>query len=544
MSKLPSPEIIVYTNYGPIQGLQQYSIYNDYFYSFEGIPYARPPIGELRFKDPLPPLHWSCVKDCTRKAEKSVQQNKKMNTIVGNEDCLFLNIYTKAIGSNDLVPVMLFIHGGGFDSGSSSRQNFGPDYFMMEKVVLVTINYRVGALGFLSLKDPELDIPGNAGLRDQLMALEWVRHNISKFSGNPYNITLFGESAGAASIHFLMMAPAAKCRFRKAILQSGTALAPWAINTVENAPFRLAQLNGFTGENNDKNVLDYLRNLDAYDLVRHNLLTQEEYLAGKMFSFGPVIEPYHRAGCIISKHPRDMLSGAWGNRIPIIIGNTSFEGLLYYRYVPADVLSELHVHPEYLLPEEVRQCFDLKTQRQIAAGIKKMHFGREEISLSNILRYCELLSFKFFLNGTYKTVEERSKLRTPTFLYRFDFDSPDFNLQRIKYLGHAMRGVAHTDDRSYLFYSEKAWKLEEESLEFKTIKRMISMWTMFAYDSNPNNELTREVKWLSTHCYDYRNLKCLNISDDLIFTRLPELPKLRIWRRVLVAARHAMKSKM
>lgn len=123
---------------------------------------------------------------------------------------------------------MFFIHGGGFLWGSSSKRFYGPEFLLTQDIVLVTLNYRLGILGFLSLEDPALKIPGNAGLKDMVMALRWVQKNIGNFGGDCGNVTIFGESAGGAAVHLLCLSPLTKGLFHKAIAQSGTALNPWA----------------------------------------------------------------------------------------------------------------------------------------------------------------------------------------------------------------------------------------------------------------------------------------------------------------------------
>jgi carboxylesterase type B len=133
-------------------------------------------------------------------------------TLVGSEDCLFLNVYTQQLPLdtiNTLKPVMVWIHGGGFSTGSSKSDLYGPEFLLTEDIVLVTINYRLGIFGFLSFEDASLEVPGNAGLKDMVMALKWVQKNISKFSGDPNNVTVFGESAGGMSVHYLVLSPLA-----------------------------------------------------------------------------------------------------------------------------------------------------------------------------------------------------------------------------------------------------------------------------------------------------------------------------------------------
>lgn len=115
-----------------------------------------------------------------------------------------------ADGSVLLKPVMFWIHGGGYTTGSGNSDMYGPHYLISQDVIVVTINYRLGVLGFLTLDDPKLGVPGNAGLKDQVMALKWVQKNIRNFGGDPNNVTIFGESAGASSVHFLLLSPMAK----------------------------------------------------------------------------------------------------------------------------------------------------------------------------------------------------------------------------------------------------------------------------------------------------------------------------------------------
>lgn len=132
--------------------------------------------------------------------------------INGTEDCLYLNVYTRYLSGNNKkpLPVMVWIHGGGFRQGSGSTDLYGPEYLLTEEVVVVTFNYRLGILGFFSLEDTSLKVFGNVGLKDMVLALKWVQQNISNFGGNPHNVTIFGESAGAAAVHYLVLSPLAK----------------------------------------------------------------------------------------------------------------------------------------------------------------------------------------------------------------------------------------------------------------------------------------------------------------------------------------------
>uniref|UniRef100_A0A1Y1LSP7 Carboxylic ester hydrolase n=1 Tax=Photinus pyralis TaxID=7054 RepID=A0A1Y1LSP7_PHOPY len=203
---------IVVIKSGKLRGKVEIDYCGGKYYSFRGIPYAKPPIGNLRFKAPLPPDQWSGIRDAVKHQSECCCRDLMFNQIIGSEDCLYLNVYTPQIHceSMHLKPVMFWIHGGGFVRGSGNSDTYGPDFLITQDVVIVTINYRLGILGFLNFEDPSLDVPGNAGLKDQVMGLKWVRENIANFGGDPSNVTIFGESAGAASVHLLMLSPLAR----------------------------------------------------------------------------------------------------------------------------------------------------------------------------------------------------------------------------------------------------------------------------------------------------------------------------------------------
>ena len=211
---------------GSLEGLEQGGVLQ-----FRGIPYAAAPVGDLRFRAPQPPASWEGVRDATRFGPMSVQESGGITAFLGDavdsssEDCLFLNVYTPAC-DDAARPVMVWIHGGGYINGSSSTPWYdGTTLARRGDVVVVTLNYRLGALGFLWLGDLDDSYrsSGVNGLLDQAAALAWVRDNIGAFGGDPDNVTIFGESAGAMSVSTLLAVPAARGLFHRAIAQSGAA---------------------------------------------------------------------------------------------------------------------------------------------------------------------------------------------------------------------------------------------------------------------------------------------------------------------------------
>ncbi|PSN30848.1 Esterase E4 [Blattella germanica] len=192
---------------GELRGQAATTINGLKYYSFQGIPYAKPPVGSLRFRSPQPPDPWDGVRDAL---EEGAMCSQMMFQYSGEEDCLFINVATPALpenGSTELKPVMVNIHGGAFLGGSGSFSMSGPEFLLEEDVVFASMNYRLGALGFFSTGDSVAS--GNNGLKDQVMALRWIQQNIAAFGGDPNRVTIFGISAGGCSVSHLVLSPAA-----------------------------------------------------------------------------------------------------------------------------------------------------------------------------------------------------------------------------------------------------------------------------------------------------------------------------------------------
>jgi para-nitrobenzyl esterase len=226
-SRTTEPESnLVKTSYGPVRGLHEEGIY-----IFKGLRYASPPVGKLRFKPSVPPEPWSLPVEAYEFGNQAMQAVGMGGPAAGSqktdEDCLFLNVWTPGL-DNKKRPVMVWLHGGGFSSGSGGDAfSNGKNLSKKGDVVIVTVNHRLNVFGFLQLSDawgPDYASSGQAGMLDIVMSLKWVRDNIVKFGGDPDNVTIFGESGGGRKVAMLMAMEPAKGLFHKAIIQSGSGL--------------------------------------------------------------------------------------------------------------------------------------------------------------------------------------------------------------------------------------------------------------------------------------------------------------------------------
>ncbi|KAM4690422.1 uncharacterized protein WCC33_017807 [Rhinophrynus dorsalis] len=282
-------ELIVETKQGRIKGFHL-PMPSGFVTAYLGIPYGEAPIGTQRFKKPQPRKPWSGIHDAS-KFGKSCHQTRdeayakfhgtnmwQVNNEM-SEDCLYLNVWVPPSKPKS-THVMVFIYGGAFLAGTSSLDIYDPSMLSFsEDVIVVSMNYRVGALGFLALPGNK-HAPGNAGLFDQRLALKWVHENIAAFGGNPNTVTLFGHSSGAACVGFHLLSAGSQNYFSRVIIQSGSVSAPWAINSHRRArrlTLKLAEILGCS-LNDDDTIMDCLQTVDPKDIVKKQILAETEHL--------------------------------------------------------------------------------------------------------------------------------------------------------------------------------------------------------------------------------------------------------------------------
>lgn len=258
------------------------------------------------------------------------------------------------------------------------------------------------------------------------MALRWVRQNINFFGGDDKNITLFGESAGAASVHWHMISEFSRGLFDKAIAQSGTALADWTNIPQFNWAERLAKHMGWNGEGGSIGCYEYLKNLDALEILKEqdNIMTEEEKKVWVFSPYAPTVEPYVAEQSFFTKDPFEFYKSAWSNGIPLIIGANSEEGLLWYH--------DLASNPSrYDRVDSFEDLFSLKfgkgseKAKLYGEKTKQFYYGDQQPSAKNIANFLNILGDRYFLHGVNLAVKGRidDPQSAPTYLYRFNFDS-------------------------------------------------------------------------------------------------------------------------
>jgi para-nitrobenzyl esterase len=428
---------------------------------FKGIPFAAPPVGDLRWKDPQPVIPWDSVK----KADKfgpACPQMSMPGFVSGpfSEDCLYLNVWTPAKTAKDKLPVMVWIYGGGFAMGSTSNDMYNGSGLAKMGVIVVSIAYRVGALGFMA--HPELTAEsdhhtsGNYGLLDQIAGLRWVQNNITAFGGDPSKVTIFGESAGAISVSMLAASPLTKGLFRGAISESGGSFNPVSEEKESDC---MQLLDG-----SEKTGVEFMKRMGANSIEELRNVSPDMWLKdplSQMGGFWPVVDGY-----VIAGDQYKLYEEGKYNDVPVIIGTNSDEGSIFAR----------PVSPEQYV-ENVKKRFG--------------PFSGEILDLYPVDS----------VTGTYRPLADIfqetafawpswvwAKLQTKTgkskvFVYYFD----EYNPGPIYPNGPVAIGAAHGSEIPYVFRRFDNNPQSTATDEQKALSAtMASYWTNFAKSGDPN----------------------------------------------------------
>ncbi len=414
------------TRYGTVSGESA-----DGVIRFLGIPYAASPTGTRRFRSPEPPQAWDGVRECVRfsatppkPAYAAPFDQILPEPSIPGDDWLTVNVWTPDLAG--AAPVMVWIHGGAFSNGCSAVPMYDGRAFARDGVVLVSINYRLGIDGFALLPDA----PPNRGLLDQVAALEWVRDNIGAFGGDPANVTIFGESAGAMSVTTLLGMPAAQGLFSKVIAQSGAAQVGADPQDALLVTGELSAVLGFEATAASLAELDLDKLIEAQATVRDALAIAPDparfgsSIVATSMALIPVID-----GDVLPVHPLAALAAGQGGDIPLLAGTNGEEFRLFF--VPSGMAA--------MVTDETLPGF-LGALGISAGTVAVYRANRPGASAGDVL--CALMTDRFFRLPTLDAAQARLTAggAAPTFLYEFDWQSPVLGL-----------GAAHAMEIPFVF---------------------------------------------------------------------------------------------
>jgi para-nitrobenzyl esterase len=422
---------------------------------FKGIPFAASPVGELRWKAPQPVTPWKGIKDCTEFAKSPIQGKPNEFGVYTreflikdeplSEDCLYLNVWTGAKASTEKRPVMVWIYGGGFVSGGTNVPIYDGEALAKKGIILVSITYRVGILGFLAHPELTKESPnhtsGNYGLMDMLAALKWVKKNIAAFGGDPANVTIAGQSAGSMAVNSLVASPLGKGLFQKAIAESGASFiaGPFGGTTLKRAEMAGVK----TAEGLGATSLADLRKLPAQALL-------------KQFGGGPIVDGY-----VLPESVGAIFAANNENAVPVLTGWNADDAFLGPLKNATDYTADAKKKYGNKAPEFLK-LFPASTDAEAEAS--QIAISRNQIFGVQ--------------NYTWAKVQS-AKSKAKIYVYRFTRRlpaSPDFK----KY------GAFHTGEVAYVFNNLKFLYRPFEPVDDQLANTISSYWVNFVKTGNPN----------------------------------------------------------
>ncbi len=437
---------------------------------YKGIPFAAPPVGELRWQSPRPAPPWQGVRKATAFGNRCMQAPLFSDMIFRDEpgeDCLYLNVWTPAQAATEQLPVMVWIYGGGFQAGSASEPRQDGERLAGKGVVVVSFNYRLGVFGFLA--HPELtkesghNASGNYGLLDEVAALQWVKENIAAFGGDPGKVTIFGESAGSFAVSALMASPLAQGLFHRAIGESGAffntgsgALAPSTLATSEASGVKFAESLGASS-------LAALRSKPATEVL--------EAVKGPGLRFAPMIDGY-----VLPRDVHTIYADGKQSHVPLLAGWNADE-----------------VRSGVVLAKEkpTASGFTERTRTQFGADAEAVLAAYPASSDAEALESAASLGSDLFIAyATWKWLElQRQTGGGPVYRYRFDRKipiAPDTKVNGVVATANDI-GARHAGEIEYVFGAlDSVPKVTWDEADRRLSDLMMSYWSNFARSADPN----------------------------------------------------------
>ena len=439
---------------------------------FRGIPFAAPPVGELRWRAPEPVRPWKGVVKASEFGPRCMQAPVFSDMIFRDradkpmsEDCLYLNVWTPAKSAQDRLAVMVWFYGGGFQAGSSSEPRYGGENLAKKGIIVVSVNYRLGVFGFFShpdlTKTSGVHASGDYGLMDQIAGLHWVKQNIAAFGGDPEKVTIAGESAGSLSVSALMASPLAKGLFRGAIGESGAFFGrPPAGSAIETL-----------GET-EKTGAKFAESVGAKDLASLRAKSAEELLSAaqkdRSFQFWPSVDGY-----VLPKDVATIFAEGKQAHVPLLAGWNAEEASWAVVYAKEKPTTET-------FPQQLRTRFDDR-----AAEILKLYpaSNDEEARKSAV----DLASDLFIVYITWEWLEMQNKTgQAPVYGYVFDRTPPVAPDTKVNGVSPKELGARHACEIEYVFGTLKSQPNPWEPVDFQISQAMVSYWANFTKTRDPN----------------------------------------------------------
>ncbi|KAJ8731704.1 hypothetical protein PYW08_014434 [Mythimna loreyi] len=510
----PAPEVTIE------QGILSGKISADgSFFEYVGIPYATTN-SSTRFKAPLPAPKWKGVFKAIN-GFYQCPQNTPFG-VVGTEDCLKINVYVPALAKRPL-PVMAYIHGGAFIVGDGGKTIVGPDFLVKRDVILVSFNYRLGALGFLCLGIKEA--PGNAGLKDQVAALRWIQKNIAAFGGDPDNVTIFGTSAGGTSVSLLVASDATNGLFKRAIVHSGSSLANWAINyDPVSVASKIVSSLGYDVKEPEK-LYELYSKLSYRDLVLANTHIPITHLMRYHVLQLPCVEKtFPGIESVLSDLPYNLLTKKPKN-IPLMYSSTDREGLFFINEETEETFDQSNNGTFF--GQDL--FFESKNEaNELARKVKEFYFGLEQISEKTIMKLSDLYTHLYFEVPAILEAEKMARsIDAPVYSYYFTYHGGRnfVKVATTKYPNEI--GACHGDDLLYTFTSW-IWLFRINEKDRIMVDRLTTMLTNFAKYGNPTpNDIP--VKWVP---HSKNQLNFLYVGDELKMGSTPNPDAYQLWKDI------------